>query len=57
MVSWSMNNRMTQDLVNQALLAAIWSRKPPKWSLWHTDRGSQYASNSHRELLEEHGII
>jgi len=57
MVGWSMSNRMTQDLVNQALLAAIWSRKPPKGLLWHTDRGSQYASNSHRELLKEHGII
>jgi transposase InsO family protein len=24
--------------------------------IWHTDRGSQYASDSHRELLKEHGI-
>lgn len=56
-VGWSMNSRMTQDLVNQALLSAIWNRKPPKGLLWHTDRGSQYASKSHRKLLEEHGII
>lgn len=56
-VGWSMKSRMTQDLVNQALLSAIWARKPPEGLLWHTDRGSQYASNSHRELLEEHGII
>jgi len=55
-VGWSMNKRMTVDLVNEALLAAIWSRKPSKGLLWHTDRGSQYASGSHRELLEEHHI-
>jgi len=24
--------------------------------IWHTDRGSQYASESHRALLTQHGI-
>jgi len=56
-VGWSMKSRMTQELVNQALLSAIWARKPARGLLWHTDRGSQYASNSHRKLLEEHGIV
>jgi len=56
-VGWSMDSRMTADLVNDALLAAIWQRKPDKGLLWHTDRGSQYASQSHRNLLKEHGII
>lgn len=36
---------------------AVWSRKPKKGLLWHTDRGSQYASESHRDLLAEHHII
>ena len=56
-VGWSMNKRMTVGPVNEALLSAIWNRKPKKGLLWHTDRGSQYASNSHRKLLEEHGLI
>lgn len=56
-VGWSMGDRMTADLVNDALLAAIWQRKPGKGLLWHTDRGSQYASHSHRQLLKQHGII
>ena len=56
-VGWSMNKRMTVNLVNEALLSAIWSRKPSKGLVWHTDRGSQYASSSHRKLLEEHGLI
>ena len=56
-VGWSMNKRMTTDLVNDALLSAIWARKPPKGLLWHTDRGSQYASHRHRKLLKAHGIV
>ena len=47
---------MTSALVNKALLMAIWSRKPKPGLIWHTDRGSQYASNSHRKILKQHGI-
>lgn len=46
-VGWSMSNRMTADLVNKALLMAIWQKKPRKGLIWHSDRGSQYASDSH----------
>jgi len=55
-VGWAMNSRMTSDLVNDALLMALWKRKPTKGLIWHTDRGSQYASTSHRLLLKRHGI-
>jgi putative transposase len=55
-VGWSMAQQMRTTLVNDALMMAIWKRKPPKGLLWHTDRGSQYASQSHRQLLEQHGI-
>lgn len=48
---------MQATLVNRALAMAIWSRKPKKGLLWHTDRGSQYASESHRKMLKDHGII
>jgi len=56
-VGWSMTDHMRADLVNDALLMAIWSRKPAKDLIWHTDRGSQYASDSHRNILRDHGII
>ena len=56
-VGWSMAKHMRTSLVNDALLMAIWSRKPAKGLIWHSDRGSQYASDSHRELLKDHGII
>ncbi len=55
-VGWSMSNRMKVSLVNDALLMAIWTRKPPRGLIWHTDRESQYAADSHRKILADHGI-
>ncbi|MDO9140142.1 MAG: IS3 family transposase [Methylobacter sp.] len=56
-VGWSMAEHMRAKLVNDALLMAVWKRKPGKGLVWHTDRGSQYASDSHRLLLQQHGIV
>jgi transposase InsO family protein len=55
-VGWSMDTHMTAELVNDALLSAVWKRKPAKGLVWHTDRGSQYASKSHRKLIKRHHI-
>lgn len=56
-VGWSMSDRLKAELVNNALLMAIWQRKPLKGLIWHTDQGSQYASHSHREILKQHQLI
>lgn len=56
-VGWSMDTSMTSALVNDALLMAIWARKPGKGLIWHSDRGSQYCSKSHRGILKDHGIL
>lgn len=56
-VGWSMSDRMKAELVNKALLMAIWQRKPAKGLIWHTDQGSQYASTSHVEIIKQHNII
>jgi len=56
-VGWSMDDTMKVSLVNDALNMAISHRHPPKGLLWHTDRGSQYASYSHKDLLQKYGII
>lgn len=55
-VGWSMKKRMKASLVNDALIMAIWKRKPPRGLMSHSDRGSQYASKSHRKLLKTHHI-
>ena len=55
-VGWSMDDNMRAGLVNKALLMAIWQRKPRKNLIVHTDRGSQYASDSHHKILRAHCI-
>jgi transposase InsO family protein len=55
-VGWSMAEHMRMTLFNDALIMAIWQRKPAKGLLWHTDRGSQYARGSHRFVLKQHDI-
>jgi len=55
-VGWSMDSRMTASLVNSAILMAIWKRKPAKGLIFHSDRGSQYASDSYREILSDYGV-
>ena len=52
-----MDDNMETPLVNNALNMALHTRKPTPNLIWHTDRGSQYASDSHRELLAEHNIL
>lgn len=56
-VGWSMSERMKAELVNNALLMAVWQRKPKAGLIWHTDRGSQYCAESHLKIIKQHGII
>jgi putative transposase len=56
-VGWSMDDTMKTSLVNDALLMAIKRRNPNRGLIWHTDRGSQYASHEHKDLLKKYGII
>ena len=56
-VGWSMDDNMKTSLVNDALNMAIQRRRPQVGLIWHTDRGSQYASYEHRDLLHKHGIV
>lgn len=55
-IGWAMDSRMTADLVTSALLMAIWRRKDVKGIIMHSDRGSQYASRLHQELLTQYGL-
>jgi transposase InsO family protein len=49
---------MTRDIVIDALRMAWFKRHPSKTAglMFHSDRGSQYASNDFREALKEYGI-
>ena len=55
-VGWSIDNRMTQTLVMDALTAAYWKKKPAPGLMHHSDRGSQYCSAAYRALQASYGI-
>ena len=55
-VGWSMKARMTADLVTDALMMAIWRRRPARELLHHSDQGSQYTSEDFQRVLSAHGI-
>jgi putative transposase len=51
-----MKSRMTADLVTDALVMAIWRRRPDPELLHHSDQGSQYSCEQFQALLAAHGI-
>jgi transposase InsO family protein len=55
-VGWSMARHMRTELIEDAFLNALSWRRPEGRLLHHSDRGSQYASESYRKLLESHDI-
>jgi putative transposase len=56
-VGWSLSNRMTRELVMNALRMAIWRRRPAPGLVFHSDRGSQYCSNDFQNMLKIHGMV
>ena len=57
-VGWSMRPDMQRSLVIDALEMAWFQRRPDKDAglIFHSDRGSQYASNDFNEVLKEYAI-
>ncbi len=49
-VGWAMESRQTTDLVLQALLMAVWRRKPTTKVLIHSDQGSQFNFERQQKL-------
>lgn len=55
-VGWSMQSRQTTDVVLQALLMAIWRRKPRDKVLIRSDQGSQFTSMDWAAFLRAHKL-
>ena len=51
-VGWSIDKRMTKELVIKSFKQAKEMRKPEPGLIFHSDRGSQYASDEFKELLD-----
>jgi putative transposase len=54
-VGWSMNHRMTDDLVITAFKNAQVRRRPDPGLIFHSDRGSQYCSKRFQSLIKGAG--
>lgn len=55
-VGYSLSERMTSQLVCNALSMAIRNHKPSRNLIVHSDRGSQYCSHQYRDMLEKYGF-
>jgi putative transposase len=55
-VGWSMKPTLAKELVVDALLMAVWRRKPQHQVLIHSDQGSQYGSDAWLRFCREHNL-
>jgi len=56
-VGWAMRERMTKDLVIDALRMAWFRRRPAPGLIHHSDRGSQYCSHEFQKQLADYGML
>ena len=55
-IGWSMQSRIKKELVLDALLMAVWRRRPKETVTVHTDQGSQYTSHDWQDFLSDHNL-
>ena len=55
-VGWSMKPTLSRELALDALLMALWRRKPSGRVLVHSDQGSQYGSDDWRRFCQSHNL-
>src|ERR1700720_545468 len=53
---YAISRSIDARLAVAALKAAISARNPPRSCVHHSDRGSQYASEDYRAVLQKHGL-
>ena len=56
-VGYAISRSIDARLTVAALKAAIAERHPPPECIHHSDRGSQYAAEIYREVLDAHGLV
>lgn len=55
-VGWSMKPTLAKDLVLDAILMAVWRRRPKCKVIVHSDQGSQYGSDAWLRFCREHHL-
>ena len=56
-VCWSMSPHQDRQLVDQAVLMALWQRSVRTSVILHSDRGCQFTSDEYQRFLEAHQVI
>ncbi len=56
-IGWSMKPHMTSAVAIDALLMAVWRRKPKQEVMIHSDQGSQYSSSDWRSFLKANNLV
>lgn len=56
-VGWALADHLRTELVTDALKQALGTRAVAPGLIFHSDRGSQYGSRTHRQMLDTAGIL
>jgi putative transposase len=56
-VGWSMKPTMAREIVVDALMMAVWRRKPKGKVIIHSDQGSQYGSDDWLRFCQSHNLV
>ena len=56
-VGWSLGNRLDAELSSEALRRAIAQRQPGPGLIFHSDRGSEFAAKTFRDVLTHIGAL
>ncbi|MGP1693406.1 MAG: IS3 family transposase [Giesbergeria sp.] len=56
-VGWSMGSRIDTSLVLDALLMALWRRRPKEPVTVHSDQGTQFTSHDWQDFLRDHNLV
>ncbi len=56
-VGWSMKHTMATEIVLDALLMAVWRRKPKQAVIIHSDQGSQFGSDDFARWCKDNNLV
>lgn len=55
-IGWSMKTTLHRDIALDALLMAVWRRRPNQRVIVHSDQGSQFSSDDWARFAREHNL-
>ena len=56
-IGWSMGSRIDTELALNALLMALWRRRPKETVLVHSDQGCQFTGHEWQGFLRDHNLV